>query len=339
MPKKLFVYPILNKYISLEMQCKSIGIISSHYDPCIIDVYDWIIHLGHKCSIIDDYYSTSWKMTIQDGNISNTFNYVHFDSLWFRKSPSVSFPFDIYDENLSIALQTEYHELLKSLYFFTQTNDRCYILGTCKAGYIEVPKVYILSIASKIGLKVPNSIVTNSRVELLNFVKNYTYTICKPILNAFTYKPNQGNDIYYFYNSKVEYAQYCHSNSFAFPLLVQEYVNKLFEIRAFVIENQIYSYAIFSQLDPQTESDFRNYNYSSINRIVPYKLPDDICNKIFKLFEYFGYNTGSIDIIMSNNNEYIFLETNPVGQFGMFSELCNTNLPFIIAKHLVENAK
>jgi|GEM_PF-2184302 hypothetical protein len=34
----------------------------------------------------------------------------------------------------------------------------------------------------------------------------------------------------------------------------------MYEIRSFVLENKIYSMAIFSQLDSQTATDFRQYN-------------------------------------------------------------------------------
>ena len=45
-------------------------------------------------------------------------------------------------------------------------------------------------------------------------------------------------------------------------------------------------------------------------------------------------NTGSIDLIYSKNNEYIFLEVNPVGQFGFLSLMTNQNLFYEIAKIL-----
>jgi len=45
-------------------------------------------------------------------------------------------------------------------------------------------------------------------------------------------------------------------------------------------------------------------------------------------------NSGSIDILVTPNNEYVFLEVNPVGQFGMVSQPCNYYLEKRIAERL-----
>ncbi|MDM1050110.1 hypothetical protein [Sphingobacterium hotanense] len=36
-----------------------------------------------------------------------------------------------------------------------------------------------------------------------------------------------------------------------------------------------------------------------------------------------GFNTGSIDLILTPDGDYVFLEINPEGQFGMVSHPCN----------------
>jgi glutathione synthase/RimK-type ligase-like ATP-grasp enzyme len=94
--------------------------------------------------------------------------------------------------------------------------------------------------------------------------------------------------------------------------------------------------AIFSSADAQTKADFRNYNWKKPNRTVPYELPEVITNKIVELMDSFQMNTGSLDFIVNENNEYIFLEVNPTGQFGMVSFPCNYHLEKIVAQTLVE---
>ncbi|WP_293933429.1 hypothetical protein [Sphingobacterium sp. UBA6645] len=36
-----------------------------------------------------------------------------------------------------------------------------------------------------------------------------------------------------------------------------------------------------------------------------------------------GFNTGSIDLILTPDGDYVFLEINPEGQFGMVPHPCN----------------
>lgn len=92
--------------------------------------------------------------------------------------------------------------------------------------------------------------------------------------------------------------------------------------------------AIFSQNTGTTQIDFRNIDSKNITRYVPFKLPDSICQKLDRLMRETNINCGSIDMIVTPNNEFVFLEINPVGQFGMVSHSCNFNLEKKIAEFL-----
>ena len=46
--------------------------------------------------------------------------------------------------------------------------------------------------------------------------------------------------------------------------------------------------------------------------------------------------TGSIDMILTPEGDYYFLEVNPVGQFSMTSSPCNYNLEKRIAEYLMK---
>jgi glutathione synthase/RimK-type ligase-like ATP-grasp enzyme len=120
-----------------------------------------------------------------------------------------------------------------------------------------------------------------------------------------------------------------------FPSLFQEKIKKKFEIRVFFLLGECYSMAIFSQNDDETKVDFRRYNLEKQNYRVPYNLPENIKNKIKIFMKNQGLNTGSLDIILSEEMKYYFLEVNPVGQFGMVSYPCNFKLEKRIAEKLI----
>jgi hypothetical protein len=50
-------------------------------------------------------------------------------------------------------------------------------------------------------------------------------------------------------------------------------------------------------------------------------------------------NTGSIDMAVNTENEYVFFEVNPIGQYGMTSVPCNYNLDKKIAEYLINTDK
>jgi glutathione synthase/RimK-type ligase-like ATP-grasp enzyme len=96
--------------------------------------------------------------------------------------------------------------------------------------------------------------------------------------------------------------------------------------------------AIFSQMDSKSRLDFRDVdvNGSHPNRMVPFTLPKNIRLKIDRLMKKLKLESGSIDMIVSPDNEYFFLEVNPVGQFNFISELCNYYIEKDIAISLAQ---
>ena len=114
-----------------------------------------------------------------------------------------------------------------------------------------------------------------------------------------------------------------------------ELIDKKLEIRSFYIENNFFSMAIFSQSSEQTKIDFRKYNNVFPNKTEPFQLPKDIEEKLTQIFKEINLNCGSIDLIVDKNDNYYFLEINPVGQYGMVADPCNYELDKLIAKYLI----
>ncbi len=197
----------------------------------------------------------------------------------------------------------------------------------------KLNKIDVLFKAKKLGLQIPNTIITTSKEVLINFYKKNETLITKPIFEVLPmiYKKTSIS----MYTRLVELSDINNFPDQFSPSLFQKKIDKLFEIRVFIYKKKLFSMAIFSQNDDQTKVDFRNYNDQKPNRNVPFKLPKDISNKIFKLMANLKLNTGSIDLMVSKENDYIFLEINPVGQLGMVSLGGNYYLEKMIADDLI----
>jgi ATP-GRASP peptide maturase of grasp-with-spasm system len=195
-------------------------------------------------------------------------------------------------------------------------------------------KIDVLLKAKELGLLIPETIITTSKKELLMFYNENNTLITKPIFEVapIIYK----NSSISMFTKEVELEDIEKFPDQFYPSLFQKRIDKLFEIRAFIYKDKIYSIAIFSQDDNQTKTDFRNYNYSKPNRNVPFKLPKSIESKLFELIKEVKLNTGSIDLIANTNGELVLLEINPVGQFGMVSVGLNYSLERMIAEDLIQ---
>ncbi len=193
-------------------------------------------------------------------------------------------------------------------------------------------KTYYQFAAAQAGLDVPDALITTHKKEVEAFTSKPVRIITKSI--------NEG--LVFFNNGYAAYSQTTEIKAedlqgFAdrfFPSSVQKYVEKFAELRIFFIHDQVYAMAIFSQQNEQTKLDYRNYDLVNPNRNVPFKLPDDIKDKLVRFMNAIQLNCGSIDMILTPDNEYIFLEVNPIGQFGMVSQPCNYGLEKLIAQYL-----
>lgn len=192
-------------------------------------------------------------------------------------------------------------------------------------------------IAQEIGIKIPDTIITDNKKDLIKFVeKNGGSVITKGINNLGSFTINK--DLYSTYTTVVSRDNMDYIPDSFFPSMFQQKLEKTVELRVFYLHGEFNTMAIFSQNDSQTSVDFRKYNYKKPNRKVPYTLPTDIERKLKLLMEELHLDTGSIDVIISKDTqEFYFLEVNPAGQFGMVSYPCNFNLEKKIAQFLMKN--
>ena len=195
-----------------------------------------------------------------------------------------------------------------------------------------INKMDVLKKAASCDLNIPISLVCNTKKELQQFKGKYGKVITKPLSEVFNF--NLG-DYNYFTRTEMMTNEVIEKLSDVFfPSLFQQYIEKELELRVFYLNATCYAMAIFSQLDPTTQIDFRNYNDENPNRNVPFKLPLIVEKKLVRLMESLDLNTGSIDLILTKSGAYYFLEVNPVGQFGMTSHPCNYYLEKEIANAL-----
>ncbi len=69
-------------------------------------------------------------------------------------------------------------------------------------------------------------------------------------------------------------------------------------------------------------------------KLLPFKIPLDLKNKLRKLINYLGLKTGSIDLLVRNDGSFVFLEINPSGMFSQLSRKCNFGIEWEIIKYL-----
>lgn len=319
-------------------------ILSDEDDISTNDVLDWIDFFGGNVLRINESTKIDF-LSYQQTNSSNLDWVINVEGkelkrseitcFWYRRGVMV-FDYNfietgdkLLDENFNKYLGREITSLNVALNKnLNQVSD--------KVGCIfdnEINKLEVLNLASSNGLDIPKTLITSSKKELFKFIDSNEFVITKAISEGISFK---------YWSKKIDgFTNKVEKNNLIpdrfFPTLFQEGLSKKWEIRAFYINEKIFSTAIFSQNDENTKIDFRHYGTKYPNRTPPIKLPEKVENSIKSLMRELKMQSGSIDIVYTADNRYVFLEVNPVGQFAQVSDPGNFCLEKVIAKELLKN--
>jgi ATP-GRASP peptide maturase of grasp-with-spasm system len=318
-----------------------IAILTSKTDISTSEVENWLLHY-HA-----DYIRLNGEEGLSDFSMFISTNekqcmFKHQDSLidlnsilafWYRRdSISILTSITVFP-SLTNFFKTEYWTVTN---FLDKTLENKPSIGSFEKEKFT-NKLLILSAAVDVGLDIPKTLITTLKKEALDFV-NAQQTITKALnINfstlheGFSYSVNSTKEVR---REDIEKM----NDTFALSLLQQK-LDKKYELRVFYLNDTFYTMAIFSQLDEKTALDFRMYNNDKPNRCVPYALPKTIELKLLNLMRSINMNTGSIDIVVTKDNRYVFLEVNHVGQFGWLSENCNYFIEKHIAQQLINLSK
>ena len=196
----------------------------------------------------------------------------------------------------------------------------------------RVNKLKILHLAWQFGLEIPETLISSEKTDYLSAFPD-SGTINKSISEGLTIYWGEGNNMEVFTTYTEDISENMIPDKF-FPSLFQSKVEKEADIRIFYLFGACYTMAIRSQDSLKTATDFRRYDDVKPNRCFPFKLPSDIEKKLYLLMDSLNMETGSIDMILTKDGKYIFLEINPVGQFNMVSVPCNYQLEKQLAHKL-----
>ncbi len=283
---------------------------------------DWF-RINSEDNVKIEFKGDDFSITVEDKSI----NLSNIKGYWYRRgfiNYSNNFKMnlkqfdDLQANEMGIFIDFLYYKLEKLNHINSITNS-------------EVNKLIVNDIARSLNIITPDDFIVSD-------VNNLRDAMSKTNQKYIT-KVSSGNCVQVFDdcivynyatlidNDKLNYETF-------FPSLVQNYIPKKYELRSFYLDGEFFTMAIFSQKDNQTRVDFRNYNSSIPNRTVPVNLPSEITSSLDKLMRKLNLNCGSLDLILTPDNDYVFLEVNPIGQFGMISYPCNYNLEKKIAEYL-----
>lgn len=184
-------------------------------------------------------------------------------------------------------------------------------------------KINNLKLAAEIGFLIPRTLITNNPQEAKDFFHRCQGKVINKVLGKG--QVEYLKDYYFVYTHKVLSQDLEKMGSVAYaPTLFQEYIPKKLEIRVTVVGEKIFSCEIHSQNSEKTIDDWRHYDLENVKHLV-HQLPKSIEQLCLKMIERLDLNFATFDFILTPDDQYVFLELNPNGQWLWIEQL--TGLP------------
>lgn len=255
-------------------------------------------------------------------------------SCWYRRPIAPVVSSDLITEQARAFAKEESDFFLKGLWAYL---SHCFwINGPFRIRQAE-SKMANLKLAAEIGFSIPRTLITNNPQEATDFFHDCEGNVINKVLGKG--QVEYLKDYYFVYTyrvlpqdlEKMKDVAYC-------PSFFQEYISKKVEIRVTVVGNKVFSCQIHSQESEKTKDDWRHYDLENVKHVV-HKLPLSIKALCLKMMERLDLNFATFDLILKPDNQYVFLELNPNGQWLWIEHLTGLPISQAIAKLLINQGQ
>ncbi|PKN02697.1 hypothetical protein CVU76_01525 [Candidatus Dojkabacteria bacterium HGW-Dojkabacteria-1] len=260
----------------------------------------------------------SGGFTLSDAGLLSTLDGVNPTSIWYRKPKYVS---DAELEKMGIpkdlisaisSLHEEGFSLISEAYPES--------LWVSKPTAIKSASNKLLQtlIAKKIGFRVPETIFSTDPVAIEGLRSRVGDIVIKPLGRPFATVNGIPS---WFFATVIPSSQTMDYEGLGLtPMIFQQLIHKLFDLRVTIIGNKIFGCKIVSD-----QVDWRTVQSKPDTLYTPFELDRNIIEKCLLMNQQLGLNFGAYDFAYSKEGEYVFLEINPNGQWGFVED--KTGLP------------
>ncbi|WP_326772985.1 ATP-grasp ribosomal peptide maturase [Streptomyces sp. NBC_01445] len=178
--------------------------------------------------------------------------------------------------------------------------------------------------ATRCGLRVPRSLITNDPVAAAAFAKQIDGPlICKPLLGG---RLDVGEErqlmVATHQVDPADFDDTIRTTAHYF----QERITKAFEVRLVAVDDRVFGgtlHASSEQAAIDWRTDYEHLDYNTID------VPDDIATAVRRFLAYFGISFGSFDFAVTPEGQWVFFENNPAGTWAWVEN--RTGLPIAAA--------
>ncbi|WP_440970920.1 hypothetical protein ACSS6N_09555 [Peribacillus frigoritolerans] len=252
------------------------------------------------------------------------YNLSQVKSVYFRRAPTI-FPPAVNEMDTQF-INRERRDFFEGLYCSLDAKWINPIFAT----YQAERKLLQLNVAEKLGLDIPKTIVSNDPLIILDFVDDKE-CIIKPISHGLQVTDT---NVYSIYTSELDSLESLRTDMLLeSPVLIQEKISNYRDIRVTVVGPHVFAVEI-------EKNDTNNVDWRVPDIVKGYRkheLPEKIIRQIHSLHNALNLRYSAIDFILTPEGKYVFLETNPAGEWVWLEKELNLNISDAIIQELLCN--
>ncbi len=252
-----------------------------------------------------------WSISNEDSSI----NYENLHSIYYRKP--VLPDLRMYDSQYHLLIKRDIISVINGIVdsFQGKVITKPSILRKAEN------KIYQMVYSSSNGWNIPKSYIGNNK-HLSDEYKQ-SLSIIKPLTIGKTYGKN-GWELY-----QTNLFRGIEEDITLTPVYLQQYITKQYEVRITIIGKEVYAVRIDTKNKIDWRMDYPNHRYSLID------CPNDIIKKCYQMMIDFNLVFGAFDFIVTPENEWIFLEINPNGQWLWLEQSLGLDISYHILNNLI----
>ncbi|MFF0815491.1 MvdC/MvdD family ATP grasp protein [Rhodococcus sp. NPDC003318] len=246
------------------------------------------------------------------------------DAVWFRRPQDPRAHAEVTDPAVREYVEQECELFAGALW---DDLDALAVPGTRADIRLAGRKQTQLRLAGRLGFELPPTLVTTDPDEFLDFWDGHEgRVITKPLQRSWLVR---GDESYARMAETATTVDVAAADALRLcPVIAQAYVDKRVELRVTVVGGAVFAAEIHSQDSNHTRLDWRCYDQST-TRYGVHSLPVDVERRCLRLVAELGLRYGAIDLIVTPDGRYVFLEINPSGQWLWIEDA--TGLPISAA--------
>lgn len=192
-----------------------------------------------------------------------------------------------------------------------------------------------LKLAGELGLELPPTLITSDPQAFLDFYREHDGDLVSKLLGTAMTKALKDSQLARF-TQRVTRRDVGYADTIRYaPMIFQAYVPKRVELRITVVGDRVFAAEIHSQKANRTRVDWRRYDMSHTPH-YPHTLPADVERACLELVRRLGLRYGAIDMVLTPDGRYVFLEINPNGQYLWIEMITGLPISDAICDLLVE---